>query len=193
MKTGIRLDEIVGAIAGCEHAIELSPEIAEHVGVCPECRERGRLRLEQPPHLEELEHGAAPEQARGRECRLEQLACVEAAHIGAVALPDHEHAGEREGPHRLAKRVSGQPELSRKVDLARESRARSPLAGDDQFSDLLDRILCQAGGATPVFRNSFFTHPSLASISPSLKIDRINPADLVPYRQDFGLSTPFNT
>ena len=83
----------------------------------------------------------------GRERRLEQLARLEAADVGAVALPHLEDAGESERPDRLTQRVPREPELGGEVGLAREPRSGTPLAADDQLADRLDRVLGDPSGA----------------------------------------------
>ena len=59
MEGGVRLDELVGAVAGGVHAVELAPKAAMHVVVGAQRGQGGRLRLEHAPHLEQLEHGSA--------------------------------------------------------------------------------------------------------------------------------------
>ena len=75
---GIGLDEIVGAVAGRDHAVELGSKRAAHLGVGALGGEGRRLRLEHAPHLEQLEDGPSLEEVGRGERRLEQLTRVEA-------------------------------------------------------------------------------------------------------------------
>ncbi len=102
VKRGVGLDEILDAVAGVEHPVELAAQRNLDVVVGPQRRHRGRLGLEHSAHLEQLEHRAAAKQVRREARRLEEVVRLETADVRAVALPHLEHPREREGAHRLA-------------------------------------------------------------------------------------------
>ena len=128
---------------GGVHLREAALERGEVVLVEPRRRHLGRDRLEDPPHLVELEQRRARQQVADEAHAGQQQLGLEARHVGAVADARLEHADQRERAHGLAQRVAREAEPLREVLLVRQLRAGGELAGHDQVLDLRDRLIGQ--------------------------------------------------
>src|SRR5207302_3291417 len=97
--------------------------------------------------------------------RFEELAGLEAADVGAVALPHLEDACERQCAHCLAQGVAGEAELGGEVSLARQPRPWAPFSGGDQLADRLDCLVGDTGATAPALPVSLghFADPSYVS------------------------------
>ena len=118
------------------HLGQTSLERLEVLLAQPARRQPGRYRLEDAPHLVELEQGPAGEEVADEAHAREQKLGLEARHIRSVADARLEDADQGERAYGFPQRVARQPELLRQLLLGRQLGVRCELPRHDHVLDL---------------------------------------------------------
>jgi len=124
-------------------------ELGHVLGGHPQRGQRRGGRLENAPHLEEIQHRVVAVEVHDEAQRLEQQGRREAGRVRAVALPHVQHVDQAERLHRLSQRVAGQAQLGGQVGLPGQFLPGPHAARDDHLLDLLDRVVGQRHAPPP--------------------------------------------
>jgi hypothetical protein len=143
VKREVVLDELLDRLAG-RRLLQQPAELGQLLLRDRQRGERRRRRLQDPPHLQQVEHAAVLVQVDHERDRVEQHVRRERRDVGAVALAHVEDPHQRQRAHGLAQRVAREPEPLGEVSLTRQPIAGRQLARDDHLPDLLDGLVGDA-------------------------------------------------